>query len=85
MFMTWLQNAKEETFTTVYYTNHNLLPLSDGQLRVEVCRRGLDPVNVPHEDGVLELDVGFVLVLQLLWVDGSNPGTKLKISYEFTF
>ncbi len=59
--------------------NYNLLPLPDGQLRVEVCRRGLDPVDVSHEDGVLEFDVGFVLVLQLLRVDGSNPGTKLKL------
>jgi len=66
-----LENTDEET--------NNLLPLSDGQLRVEVCRRSLDPVDIPHEDGVLELDVRFVLVFQLLRVDGSNPGTELNL------
>jgi hypothetical protein len=55
-----------------------LLPLPDDQLRIEISCCRLDPVDVPHEDGVLELDVRLVLVLQLLRVDGSNPGPKLE-------
>ena len=59
-----------------------LLPLADEQFRIEVSCRGFDPVDVPHEHGMLELDVRLVLVLELLRVDGSNPGTKLKSKFK---
>ena len=57
----------------------NSLKLSDCDFRVKVGGCGLDPVYVPHEDGMFELDVGLVLVLQLLRVDSSNPGPELKV------
>ena len=38
------------------------------------------PVDVAHEDGVLELDVRLVLVLQLLRVEGPHAGPKLEVS-----
>ena len=54
------------------------LQLPDGDLRVEVGRRGLHSVHVPHEDRVLEFDVRLVLVLELLRVEGADAGTKLQ-------
>ena len=55
------------------------LQLPDGDLRVEVGRGGLDPVDVPFEDRVLELDVRLVLVLELLRVEGAHAGAKLEL------
>ena len=37
------------------------------------------PIDVAHEDGVLELDVRFVLVLQLLRIEGPHAGPKLEL------
>ena len=40
------------------------------------CR--LDPVHVPHEDRVLELDVRLVLILELLGVECPDASAELE-------
>ena len=54
------------------------LQLPDGHLRVEVGRRRLHPVDVPHEYRVLELDVRLVLVLELLRVERAHARAELQ-------
>jgi hypothetical protein len=53
--------------------------LFDYDLWIKVCRGGLHPVHVPHEHRVLELDVGLVLVLELLRVEGADARADLEL------
>ncbi len=53
-----------------------LRDFTNNQVRIEIGCGSLDSVDVPHENGVLELDVGAIFILELLRI--KSPARKKK-------
>ena len=54
-----------------------LRDFTNNQVRIEIGCGSLDSVDVPHENGVLELDVGAIFILELLRI--KSPARKKKL------
>ena len=84
----FIYSAKRGSIASLKSDEHadglwRILPAQDGLqfpdhlVQVALGHRGLHPVQVVHQDGLLELGVRLVLVLELLRVERADTGPKL--------